>query len=961
MSDTTAARLIVEVGARDTGAEALLSRIEGRLQRANTQAQTSGAGIGASVGAGAARARPAVDQLAAAQARASREHLATAAALARSDAQAGNYDAAVRRLTGALNQAQVVNVRQGIGLQQQVTRYQQAGAAAQQAAGVFSRANAAIANIGNIAGATIFAAGTQQIVAFAQETADLSLRTQAAQNSLRALAGSSEFYADALATAREQQRLFGGTLAENIEGVQGLVTVSRSSGVELQKLIDLSQRLAIKDPSQGTPGARIALQEALSGDPTSLARRYEIPRKALAALRDESTSGADKIAIIDKYLSDIGITSEVVSGSIPKATLAFNGMNASLEGLKVKLGDVIANGLAPAAQGITALSNALQGQGANETLVALAETFATLTGNVDGYSASERNFASNLLNSVGIVSQREQATRAAADADAQAAAAELAHAATATALANAWAAGTITQAQFDQGMAQLTASAAGAATAQEAQTAATQDAAAAAAEAGTAIDEEAGKALVASVNTETLTVAKERLKAQAEAAAASVIAGGGDIEATAARLAASSSLVDQLTAAYIRLQIAQGAAARAAGAARIAAQRSTPGAVDNSGLIGFDAPGRRGSSDVDAVIAQQQANAEEARDAAAAQREYEEAVGGAAVELKNLYADLNKATSASERYRIQTQIARLEQQRASSRGGGGGASAKARSDELKAQQDFQERSLDLAADYEDKMAQIAEDGARKAAEAQRKYDLARVQSRASFYRQLAEIDDPKQQAAMSAAYEAAVADAQRIAKEKGADVAQEYLAAQQDIIRDQAALQAEIDKAREEGDDGRAEYLTGVLALQKEADAARLQAIIDSNDSILAQQQQAYAREQEAYAKHLDELGATYARKAAELPGFATTLAAPAASAAAAAAPSTTTTPPPAPGTPEAPQGAQLVSDPATQAAIDSVGARLEGRINEVVSQVGAAVTRLGDVEDAIRSLGRRSQSALAP
>lgn len=180
-----------------------------------------------------------------------------------------------------------------------------------------------------------------QIQQYLESSGELYRVTLRSDNSLKALAGSSRLYGEAITAAREQQKLFGGSLAENIDGISGLVTVSRSSGAELNRLIDLSQRLSIKDPQQGIGGARIALNEALSGDPTSLARRYEIPKAELAKLRDTSTSTTEKLDLLDKYLNRIGITSEVVAGSIPKDTIAINSFNQSLERSSLAIGSMV--------------------------------------------------------------------------------------------------------------------------------------------------------------------------------------------------------------------------------------------------------------------------------------------------------------------------------------------------------------------------------------------------------------------------------------------------------------------------------------------------------------------------------------------------------------------------------------------------------------------------------------------
>lgn len=184
-----------------------------------------------------------------------------------------------------------------------------------------------------------------------------ALALRETQNGLRAVAGSTDNYTKILKVAREQQELFGGTLQENIEGLTGLSITSRQSGAQLETLIDLSQRLAVLDPVQGAQGARIALSEALSGDPTSLAKRYEIPRAALAKLRDESTTAGEKLLIIDQYLNKVGISSAAVAGRIDQDALAFRRAKAEIEEATLKLGDYLAKVAAIPARGVTELLN----------------------------------------------------------------------------------------------------------------------------------------------------------------------------------------------------------------------------------------------------------------------------------------------------------------------------------------------------------------------------------------------------------------------------------------------------------------------------------------------------------------------------------------------------------------------------------------------------------------------------
>jgi hypothetical protein len=82
----------------------------------------------------------------------------------------------------------------------------------------------------------------------------------------RALSGSTEEYQKNLAAAKNQQSLFGGSLAENQEDMSQLIYTARSAGIELGKLTQIARRLAIVDPVQGFKGASIALKEFFSGE-----------------------------------------------------------------------------------------------------------------------------------------------------------------------------------------------------------------------------------------------------------------------------------------------------------------------------------------------------------------------------------------------------------------------------------------------------------------------------------------------------------------------------------------------------------------------------------------------------------------------------------------------------------------------------------------------------------------------
>lgn len=217
--------------------------------------------------------------------------------------------------------------------------------------------------------------GVKQLVDFGVEAGKDALALRETQNSLRAVAGSATVYNQVLATARQQQLLFGGSLRENIEGLSGLTITARQSGASLAQLVDFSQRLNVLSPEQGVGGARIALAEALSGNITSLSRRFEIPKSALKGLADESLSVEQRLKVLDDFLNGVGVTSASVAGKVDQNALAFRRLNAELETTRLRSGEGIANAFSGAATGLSRLLGVI-----NQNPQAIAELKALLSG-----------------------------------------------------------------------------------------------------------------------------------------------------------------------------------------------------------------------------------------------------------------------------------------------------------------------------------------------------------------------------------------------------------------------------------------------------------------------------------------------------------------------------------------------------------------------------------------------------
>lgn len=263
MPDVNAGRILVTLEGRDVNLTDLLTKVQTQMQR------------------GVSSARQYDTTLAGLTNTTRREEAARAQyaqALARSAVAAGNDAQAIRILAqtmqqltpnttaavNVLNQLQNTLNRQTAAAQQ--TAAQQARLNAQQSAAAQTLAQQQASSITNavtglqrLAGA-YFAVTT--IASTFTEAISAGNRLEKADATFRALSGSTAAYEENLATAREQQARFGGSLEENIDGLSQFANLSKRTGVDIKELANTARALAVIDPVQGFKGAGIALKES---------------------------------------------------------------------------------------------------------------------------------------------------------------------------------------------------------------------------------------------------------------------------------------------------------------------------------------------------------------------------------------------------------------------------------------------------------------------------------------------------------------------------------------------------------------------------------------------------------------------------------------------------------------------------------------------------------------------------
>jgi len=309
---------------------------------------------------------------------------------------------------------------------------------------------------------------------------------------------------------------------------------------------------------------------------------------------------------------------------------------------------------------------------------------------------------------------------------------------------------------------------------------------------------------VAAVNAQTHAIAQQKLADAAQHAAQLLLLNGDAGARTAALLAGSSQQVDILTAAYYRLAVAQQVAKAADPLKGVTEDRLTR-----------DTTADRAKVKSDQALASNQ----------------------------KLLASIAKLNNPPK-------------------GGGGGTrlsdQTKLQNSLLASQEDYEQKSEDAVAQYTKDVEKINQDFYDKMRAADRDFNQGQLDDRAGFYANQGSIESAGVRAAASAAYEQASVEAGKIAQEKGADVANKYMDAQEKIISDRAKRQDEIEKASNKKDDkaydpDRAEYLKGVDALERKAEDARIARIQEGEGSIAAERQKqlddAAAKEAEAQDK----------------------------------------------------------------------------------------------------------------
>ena len=830
----SAGELTVEISGRDVNLTALLERIEQQLTRADAAGQRTGQSLGDSVGGGAQRASSGALAMQQALARLELQQAKLAKAQGDTARAAELETSAEQRLTAALAQ-QETTTTQTVNAQRQLAQIQT------QAAGGMGGLNGAASQLGGNLGALAAATGpvaagmvglkvAEQVGQFAV----LGSQVDQARGSFDKLATQAGTTGDALLTAlrgaahgeisdmnlelaASRAQILG--VAHSTEDFSGLMEIARSRA----QLLGTSTTSAFDDLVTGLGrGSKLILDNL-----GIIVNADEANKKYAASLHKNAAALTDaekKQALINAVLEQGRQTIAQTGGAVETTAATYARLGAAWENAKNTLASLVGQGLEPAARG---LSRLLEGStGIDQAMHAVSDSIRE-GGNATAYlaqafgiSAESADYARQFLESHGLI----------AAADAQA-----------------------TQ--------QNAAAALQSADAQQAATTAVQ---------GSIIAQQSATAatLAESQAKEASTAQSQLLDAQIRALGDSYLALNPNITEAGVDSAVAAGKIDQAVGTYINMVLATERAKVALAA--LQGQAGVSGGTSVSeGRSDRDRPGDLAQARAAGLAAAR----DRADEAAAAEARYQKALGNNGPALARARSELAQLTKGSAAYYDKlTEINALEDGKGKKKTGGGASKLsdqqRLNNSLLADQEKYQDKYDDLDLKHAQKRLDIQRSFAEKMRAAQAEFDQNNLDGRASFYDNLGSIENAKIRQSASAAYEAAAAEAGKIAQEKGADVADKYMAAQEKVISDRAKRQAEIEKAEHGDKDGKgkdpalAEYLKGVDALYRAAEERKLQTIKEGGDSLAAQRDADLRKEDAAYEEQGGKLADSAERSA---------------------------------------------------------------------------------------------------
>lgn len=177
----------------------------------------------------------------------------------------------------------------------------------------------------------------------------------------KVMLGSSAAAAKELENIRKQADLTGQPFLELADTASQLLGLTKSYGVEVGKLVTLTQQLNLIDPTAPTAFVSRAIREFLSGNTRSIVQIFEgleeAPLKAIAKGSEDATT---KIALLTEHLNKLGFTTDLLKGLSDEGVFAFAQLKSEVTEALATAFDPLFRSLLSIAQGFGAFVRGLR-------------------------------------------------------------------------------------------------------------------------------------------------------------------------------------------------------------------------------------------------------------------------------------------------------------------------------------------------------------------------------------------------------------------------------------------------------------------------------------------------------------------------------------------------------------------------------------------------------------------------
>jgi hypothetical protein len=186
--------------------------------------------------------------------------------------------------------------------------------------------------------ATTAAGAFEQSIQFLQEGEETARRLDETRRSTGALIESMDRGNRVYAAAIEFGQKYRFTNNEIAESLTALTPLIRQSSLDTEKQLEITARLAARNPTQGFDGAAFSISELANLDPVSIQERFNLPRAAAKRIIEEVKSGVDVFQALDRELLKLGNDASILALRLEGPSGAARDLTSATDDLKTALG-----------------------------------------------------------------------------------------------------------------------------------------------------------------------------------------------------------------------------------------------------------------------------------------------------------------------------------------------------------------------------------------------------------------------------------------------------------------------------------------------------------------------------------------------------------------------------------------------------------------------------------------------